>query len=136
VANPKALTPIRPTAEAVLAFAPVCQVNPYGAVQSPAELVAGCYLFEYAHHDQAALVALSFGLFSGGNRVHINALQSMNPAAPIQMRQVMAAIESTAFAMGADVLTLSTQHKAIAAGAARWGGHISGAVVAKYLGRI
>lgn len=112
----------------------MCDVNPFGAIQSPGELVNGCYLFEYSHGHQAAFVALQRDQFSGGCRVHVQALQTINPAHPIQMRHIMAAIEQTAFAMGADVLTLATQHKAIAAGAARWGGHISGAVLSKTLG--
>lgn len=117
-----------------MALGPVCDVNPYGCLENPFELVTGAHLFEYSHHGQAALVALSLHQFAGGNRVHVNALQTINPQKTIQMRQLMQAIEKTAFAMGADVLTLSTQHPAIASGAGRWGARISGAIVSKILG--
>lgn len=130
----QALKQITPSAENIAVFGPVCEFNPYGVLENPFELVNGAYLFEYSHHGQAAMVALSLHRFSGGNRVHVNALQTINPQKHIQMRQLMQAIEQTAFAMGADVLTLSTQHPAIAAGASRWGARISGAVVSKTLG--
>lgn len=130
----QALTPITPTLELVELFGPVCHVNPYGAIQNPVELVNGCHLFEYHHGQQAAMVALAFSAWSGGIRCHINALQTIAQTVPLQTRQIMQAIEKTAVEKGADVLTLSTQHKAIAAGATRWGGHISGAIVRKYLG--
>lgn len=122
------------TKDAINAFAPVCDVNPFGAIQSPGELVHGCYLFEYQHGKQAALVALQRDQFSGGCRVHVQAVQTLDPRQHLQTRQIMAAIEKTAFSMGADVLTMATQHKAIAAGASRWGGHISGVVLSKTLG--
>lgn len=134
VHSQKALNPLAWTADAIETFDAVCSVNPYGPLQNAAELVAGCYLFEYRHGKQAALVALQRDAFSHGVRVHVQALATVNKDHPIQTRQIMAAIEGAAFNLGADVLTMATQHPAIAKGAPRWGGHIAGAVIAKYLG--
>lgn len=133
VSDPQKLKPLTWTPDSVDAFGPVCHVNPFGAIQSPSELVHGCYLYEYRKGEQSALVALHRNQFSGGCRVHVQALQSLAPGR-IQTRHLMAAIEAQAFDMGADVLTLATQHTGIAAAAGRWGAHISGVVVAKYLG--
>jgi hypothetical protein len=129
MAGLQALIPCRAIAAA---FDRVCQVNPCGDLQTPFELVNGCTFWEYRQGHQAAFVALERFTFSGGCRVHVVALQSTGNE-PLQMRQLMSDIEATARELGADLLTLFTQHEAIAAGAQRWGAHISGAIVQKNL---
>jgi hypothetical protein len=121
------------TLEAVNAFEPVCAVNPFGVLQSASELVEGSYLFEYQHGDQVALIALNRDVFSGGIRVHLQALVNLTPDLPLQYRHTMQAVENTARIWGADILTLCTQHAAMTAAAPRWGGEISGAIITKIL---
>lgn len=132
VAAVPSLTPTAWTPEAVHAFGPVCQVNPWGPLESTAELLDGAFLYAYEHDDQAALVALQRTVYAGGVQVHLQAMVGQGRV-PVQARQVMGAVEHMARRLGADVLTLVSQHPAIAASAPRWGGQISGAVIRKIL---
>lgn len=118
--------------ERVQAFAPVAGLDPFGPVLTPAELLAGSYLYRYEHRQQAALVALTREVFAGGIRVHIAGLLTETPGA-LQARTLYHDIEATARNLGADVLTLCTPHKAIIAGAPRWGAQVSGAILSKFL---
>jgi len=112
----------------------VCAVNPYGALEDAHELTSGCDWFAYRSNGQAALVALHFGKKTHGMRCNVNAVQTLNPHQPLQFAQIMTAIEHHAKTAGADILTLSTQHPAIAKSAHRWGGQITGVVLSKPLG--
>lgn len=120
------------TPDAVQAFAPVCQNDPFGPLQTPGELLQGSYLYDYQRGQQSALVALTRDVFAGGIRVHVQGLISDAPG-QLQTRHLMQDIEATARNLGADVLTLCTRHAAIAASAPRWGGQVSGAIITKFL---
>lgn len=133
MAAAKALKAVAWTPEAVDAFAPCCDVDPFGPLLSPRELLHESYLHEFHHGNQAALVALTRFVTSGGCRVHVQGLVSTDKLHPLSHGPVMQALEATARAYQADVLTMCTQHPPLAAACRRWGGHISGAVIAKYL---
>jgi hypothetical protein len=133
VATQKTLTARAWSIDTVNAFQPICDGNAFGPLLLPLELLNDCYLHEYDNAGQSALVALQRHPTHQGCRVHVQGIVANDGSAPLQLRQVMAAIEYTATAYGADVLTMVTQHKALLAAAPRWGGHISGGVIAKYL---
>ena len=120
------------TDDAIQAFGPVCQVNPWGSIESLGELLHGAHLVAYSHNDQEALIALRREQYGAGVRVHLQAMVSTG-AAPLQARQLMDSVEALAVAWHGDVLTMVSQHPKIAATAKRWGGHISGAVICKHL---
>ena len=116
---------------AVLRFQTVANANPFGLIESPLELLNQSYLHVYQFNNQAALIALKRESFANGIRVHVQGLVALPHSAPLQLRHVMMSIENQALVYGADVLTMCTHHAALAAGATRWGGHISGAVLSK-----
>lgn len=129
-----AAAPLKPcvwSPDAIDAFAPVAEASPWGPLLSPTELLQGCYLFEFEHRDQLALVALSRSVSSGGVRVHVQGLVSQG--SPLQMQPLMGRIEQTAINLGADVLTMLTRHHQMARLAPKWGAHISGAAISKPL---
>lgn len=133
-----AVAPLKPLewdADALLAFEPVAAASPFGAVKSAPEMLQGCGLFEFAHARQRALLAMRLDQFTGGRVMHIMGAVSLG-ADPLQSRFVMGAIEAVAREHGAAVLSLCTEHAAIAKSAHRWGGQITGAVIAKRLGAL
>lgn len=131
MAASSSLIPRAWSAEAIEAFEPVALASPWGPLLSPAELLQGCYLFEFEHRDQLALVALSRSTASGGVRVHVQGLVSQG--SPLQMQPLMSQIEQTALNLGGDVLTMLTRHHQMARLAPKWGAHIAGAAIAKHL---
>jgi hypothetical protein len=110
----------------------VVEVNPWGPLASLPEIMNGSTLYHYQQGEQEALVALLRTVYSGGVEVNLQAMVGQGRV-PVQVRQVMGAVENMALKLGADVLTLSSQHTAVARSAPRWGGHISGAVIRKFL---
>ncbi len=133
MAAAQALKAVPWTPEAVEAFAPCCDTDPFGPLLSPRELLHDSYLHEYHHGLDEALIAIKRHVTSGGCRVHLQGLVNMDKLHPLRSGHLMQSVEALARAYQADVLTMCTQHKAMAAACGRWGGHISGAVIAKYL---
>lgn len=131
MAASSSLKPRQWSIEATEAFEPVALASPWGPLQSTGELLHGCFLFEFEHRDQRALVAMSRARASGGTRVHVQGLVSLG--APLQMQPLMSQIEQTALDMGGDVLTMLTRHHQMARLAPKWGAHIAGAAIAKHL---
>lgn len=120
------------TPEHVAAFQKVADVDPFGPLQTPFELLQGSYLYQYKNREQGALVALTREVSKKGVRVHVQAMVSTTPG-KLQTRQLIAAIETTAKNMGAEILSFCTPHKQIIDGAKRWGGNVTGAIITKNL---
>lgn len=129
----EALTAAAWTPEALQTMASIAKESPFAQEQSIAEMMGGTELHRYVRGEQAALVALHFARYQGGMACHVTGCTSTGKA-PLQTRQLMSSIESVAIARGAVTLTLCTRHVAIARGAKRWGGEITGAIIRKNLG--
>jgi len=118
--------------ESLNAFEPIVAACPFGGLQSVGEILHGCGCFHWSKDGQEALLALRLDQWRAGRTLHVMGAVSVGEH-PLQTRQVMAAVEHTGRLLGADVLTLCTPHAAIAKSAGRWGGQITGAIIAKRL---
>jgi hypothetical protein len=99
-------------------------------------MLHGCGLFHYDHKGQEAMLAMRLDQWAtGGRTLHIMGAVSVGKR-PVQARQLFGAVEHKARDLQADVLSLCTVHKAIAASAPRWGGQITGVIVTKQLGAV
>ena len=118
--------------ELVEAFAPSAARNPWGALESAREILAGSFIFEIEHGEQHALMAVRPVPIDGGSmRAEITGLVSHGPrfhAAVMDRAAVLIAHQ-----MGADILGLSTQVPALARACQRHGWLTSGAILTKWV---
>lgn len=128
---PEKVTAIQWTPEHVEAFNVAAARNPWGALESPAEILAGCFLFEVQHGQQHALMAIRRQELSGGVRAEVAALASSGPF--FHWKALDAATMMAAQQLGADVLGMSTQVPALARGCQRVGWVTTGAILTKWL---
>lgn len=118
--------------ELVEQFAPSAARNPWGALETPREILAGSFIFEIEHGQQRALMAVRpVPIDAGGMRAEISGFVSSGPlfhAAAIDRAAVLIAHQ-----LGADVLGLSTQVPALARACQRQGWMTTGAILTKWI---
>ncbi len=127
------MTALNWTPELVKAFAPSAARNPWGALESPAEILSGSFLFEVLQGQQRALMAVRrVEMDAGGVRAEIAGFVSSGPL--FHAKAMDAAAVLIAHQLGADVLGLSTQVPRLALACQRQGWQTTGAILTKWMG--
>ncbi len=118
--------------ELVERFAPSAARNPWGALESPREILQGSYIFEIEHGQQRALMAVRpVHIDDGSMRAEIAGFVSTGPlfhAAVMDRAAVLIAHQ-----LGADVLGLSTQLPTMVKACQRQGWTTTGAILTKWV---
>jgi len=118
--------------ELVERFAPSAARNPWGALESPREILQGSFIFEIEHGQQRALMAVRpVPIDDGSMRAEISGFVSSGPlfhAAVMDRAAVLIAHQ-----MGADIMGLSTQVPALARACQRNGWMTTGAILTKWV---
>lgn len=120
------------TPEDIEAFGPAVAANPYGPLESAAEVLRGSYLFEFDHRAQRALLAVRPVPLSGGLRLDVVGMHGEGQrfqAAPLD-----GALCALARQHGAAALSMTTMHAGLAAACRRHGWQQTGVVMTKMMG--
>lgn len=126
------MTALQWSPELVERFAPSAARNPWGALESPREILAGSFIFEIEHGQQHALMAVRpVPIDDGSMRAEISGLVSTGPifhAAVLDRAALLIAHQ-----LGADVLGMSTQVPKLAKACMRHGWQTTGAILTKWV---
>lgn len=126
------MTALNWTPELIEAFAPSAARNPWGALETPREIVSGSYCIQIEHGQQRALMAVRpVGMDDGSVRAEIAGLVSTGPL--FHAKVIDRAAVLIAHQLGADVLGMSTQVPALARACQRNGWMTTGAILTKWI---
>jgi len=128
------LTPVGWTEDAVEAFGPSVAANPYGPLESAAEVLGGSYLFSFEHRMQRALLAVRAVQLSGGLRLDVVGMHGEGQR--FQAAALDEGLEALARRNGAAALSMTTMHTGLAAAARRQGWMQTGVVMTKMMGPV
>lgn len=125
----EAMKPIPWTVENCRAFAPALDRNPYGALESPGEVLTGSYLYQFDHRAQSALLAVRPLQLSHGVRLEVVGMVSEGQR--FQAAALDRVMTEIAFAHGADQLAMMTKHAGLVRACVRHGWADSGRILTK-----
>lgn len=114
------------------AFGPSVAANPYGPLESAAEVLGGSYLFSFEHRMQRALLAVRAVQLSGGLRLDVVGMHGEGQR--FQAAALDGGLEALARRNGAAALSMTTMHEGLAAAARRQGWMQTGVVMTKMMG--
>lgn len=113
------------------AFGTSVAANPYGPLESAAEVLGGAYLFAFEHRSQRALLAVRPVHLSGGLRLDVVGMHGEGQR--FQAAALDGGLEALARRNGAAALSMTTMHEGLAAAARRQGWVQTGVVMTKIL---
>lgn len=126
------MTALNWTPELIEAFGPSVARNPWGALETPREVLCGSFCFQVEHGAQRALMAVRpVGMDDGTARAEVVGLVSTGPLFHAKVMDRAAVL--IAHQLGADVLGMSTQVPALARACQRHGWQTTGAILTKWV---
>lgn len=118
--------------QAIAAFHPVVDTNPWGPLECAGELLGGSYLFEYSAAGQRALVAARPVALSGGTRVEIVAMRSLGDR--LHAKPFCAALVGMGHQLEGNVLAMSSAVPHVLTTLSRNGWTTTGALMIQPIG--
>lgn len=115
--------------DAVRAFYPVVETNPWGPLENAGELLAGSYLAEYRDGTRRCLVAARPVELSGGVRVEIVGIRSLGDRLPSDL--IADEVVKLAHALGGNMVAMSSRVPHILSTLHRHGWATTGALMVK-----
>lgn len=117
--------------DAVRAFYPVVDTNPWGPLENAGELLSGAFLAEYREGTRHALVAARPVQLSGGVRVEIVGLRSLGDRLPADL--IAKEVVKLSHALGGNLVAMSSRVPHILSTLNRHGWATTGALMVKAL---